>query len=120
ATEAPARTAPARTAPARTEPAGTATSEAPSELALLGRARAALATHPEVTLALCAEHASRYPEGVLREEREVLAIDALVATGRESQARARAVRFEAAFPQSVHRPHVSQALERFDAPSAAR
>ena len=84
--------------------------EAPSEIELLSRARAELAAHPRVTLRLCADHEALHPDGVLREEREVLAIDALLATGAHPQAEARAARFAREFPRSVHQRHVTQAL----------
>ncbi len=97
---------------ARTTPRATA--RAVSELELLGRARAALATDPRASLALCAQHARAYPDGALKEEREVLAIDALVASGQAERARARARRFERAFPRSVHARHVAETVERAD------
>lgn len=101
----PARDAPHR-APRVEEP--------PSEIELLARARAELASHPRTTLRLCTQHEALHPQGVLREEREVLVIDALLATDARAAAEARAQRFRRDFPHSVHERHVEQALEQAD------
>ncbi|PTL76577.1 hypothetical protein [Vitiosangium sp. GDMCC 1.1324] len=47
-------------------------------------------------------HAARFPEGALAQEREVLAIDALVRMGRRTEAGARAETFRARYPTSTH------------------
>jgi hypothetical protein len=60
------------------------------EVALLEKARAALAGSPAQALALADAHASRFPAGKLATEREMVAIDALVRQGRAGEARARA------------------------------
>src|SRR5262249_8668637 len=52
------------------------------EVALLDRARAALASSPAQALALADEHAARFPHGKLGMEREMVAIDALRRLGR--------------------------------------
>ena len=72
------------------------------ELALLEDARRALATDPARTLALADAHARRFAKPALAQERERLAIDALVRLGRRSEAEARAKSFEATYPQSAH------------------
>lgn len=59
------------------------------EVALLDRARAALASSPAQALALADEHAARFPRGKLGMEREMVAIDALRRLGREGEAKAR-------------------------------
>ena len=83
---------------------GAATDPTPeSEVDLLKRARSALGPAPATALTLTAEHAARFPRGALGQEREVLAIQALVQLGRRDEARARAARFLAAFPGSAHR-----------------
>jgi hypothetical protein len=51
-------------------------------------------------LALLAEHARRFPRGVLGEERDAETVLALCAAGRTSEARAAAQRFLAARPGS--------------------
>jgi hypothetical protein len=73
-----------------------------ADVTLVQSAHAALASDPARTLALCAEHARRFPNGLMAQEREVLAIEALVKTGRMSDARARADRFAASYPSSTH------------------
>ncbi len=77
------------------------------ERALLDAARAALRAG-DLTLARrnLAEHGLRYPEGALREEREVLAIEELVARGQRDAARGRAAAFHASFPGSIHAARV--------------
>jgi hypothetical protein len=46
-------------------------------------------------------HARRYPDSVMIEEREALAIKALVGQGSLAEARARGERFRARFPRSL-------------------
>jgi outer membrane protein assembly factor BamD (BamD/ComL family) len=69
---------------------------------LLERAQDALKTRPDEALALCNEHAKSYPNGMLAQEREVIAIEALVKMGRTAEAKSRADRFRARFPGSSH------------------
>lgn len=75
---------------------------APPETELLSRAQRALGGDPAAALAHCDEHLARYPGGALTQEREVIAIAALVRLGRVAEARSRAERFEAAYPGSGH------------------
>jgi hypothetical protein len=70
---------------------------------LLERARRALASDPNRALALTREHARSYPSGVLAQEREVIAIEALKRLGRGGEAEARRGTFEERYPQSAHR-----------------
>jgi hypothetical protein len=70
---------------------------------LLERARRALASDPNRALSLTREHARTYPSGVLAQEREVIAIEALRRLGRGSEADARRGTFEQRYPQSAHR-----------------
>ena len=76
--------------------------QAPSEGALLLQARRAMASDPAKALALTDEHARRFPSGDLGPEREVLAIEALCALKRRSEAHARLDAFRRQFPQSLH------------------
>lgn len=77
------------------------------ELELLAEARDALsADAPDRALSAVAAHARRHPRGRFDQEREVLAIRALVAAGRPDDARARAARFHRRFPGSLHRAAV--------------
>jgi hypothetical protein len=80
-----------------------------SELMLLERAADVLRANPAAALALAEEHAARFASGDLTQEREVIAIEALVRLNRRDEARDRASRFLAAFPSSAHRLRV-QAL----------
>jgi hypothetical protein len=67
---------------------------------LLRRARTALTTDPSRTLALTEQHRARFPRGMLTLERELLAIDALVAIGRRDEAQARGRRLLEADPDN--------------------
>jgi hypothetical protein len=90
-----------------------ATDEAPdslAELALLKRAKADARSEPATALELVAEHERRFPHGVLVEEREVIAIEALIAAGERRAAEARATRFFARFPHSAHARRVHALL----------
>jgi len=72
-----------------------------SEAELLEQARAALKSNPAVALVRANEHAARFPRGVLVQEREVLAIQALRKLGRAAEADRRAEAFAKAFPGSA-------------------
>ncbi|MBI5532195.1 MAG: hypothetical protein HY898_05750 [Deltaproteobacteria bacterium] len=76
--------------------------EGPSETALLQQAQGALGSDPGRALALTREHARRFPSGALSQEREAIAIQALVGLGRKAEARARAERFASANPGSAY------------------
>jgi hypothetical protein len=73
-----------------------------TEIQLLHRAQDALGSAPSRALDLLSLHAARFPAAALGQEREVLAIDALVRLGRIGEARARAAAFAARFPTSAH------------------
>ena len=79
-----------------------------AEVALLDAAQRSLASNPAETLRRCDEHARTFANGTLVQEREVLAIDALLRLGRRADAEARAARFRRAYPRSGH-------LRRIDA-----
>jgi hypothetical protein len=81
-----------------------------TEVALLQRAKGFVATDPRAALALVDEHAARFPNGLLDQEAEVIAIEALVAAGRASDAADRLTRFRAKFPKSAHLPHLETAV----------
>lgn len=80
-----------------------AAASAPLEPELLDRAHDAL-LHGDATgaLALTQQHARVYPQGVLAQEREVIAIEALLALKRRDEAKARGAAFRAAYPGSGH------------------
>jgi hypothetical protein len=73
----------------------------PSEAELLEQARAAMRADPARALQRANEHAARFPGGVLVQEREVLAIQALRKLGRSAEADRRAQAFAKAFPGSA-------------------
>lgn len=81
-----------------------------SEVALLARARAELASDPARSLASTDEHRERFGSGVLEQEREVIAIDALLRLRRRQDAEARAARFEQNFAGSAHARRVTALL----------
>jgi hypothetical protein len=72
-----------------------------SEAELLEQARSALKSDPARALARANGHRSRFPGGVLVQEREVIAIQALRRLGRTAEADRRAEAFEKAFPGSA-------------------
>jgi hypothetical protein len=73
-----------------------------SEISLLKRAREAMQANPRKALALSSEHAKLYPGGALEQEREVIAIDALLRLGRKAEAAERAKQFQAHHRGSAH------------------
>ncbi len=74
----------------------------PSEVELLRRARTALASRPREAFALTEQHRGHYPEGVFAQERDALAIEALLRAGDTDAARRLAQSFVAAHPSSPH------------------
>jgi len=72
------------------------------EASLLEQARHALAGNPARALALTTEHAKTFPNGVLAQEREVIAIAALRRLGRTAEAERRAESFDRNYPNSAH------------------
>ncbi len=83
--------------------ASNSTSSVEDEIALVKRAYAALRNgDPQGALLLAGEHAKKFPAGMLTQEREVIAIDALVRLGRRAEAVQRANAFRKAFPSSAH------------------
>jgi hypothetical protein len=80
--------------------------QAEDELALLQRASDAVASRPEEALRLADQDAFIYPAGALAQERELIAIQALVRLGRRSEASLRADQFFRNFPGSAHRPRI--------------
>jgi len=81
-----------------------------SELALLRRALGALQAQPMRSLELAAQHERDYAQGIFGQEREVIAIDALVALQRTGAAEARARRFLESYPRSAHAPRIRTLL----------
>ena len=88
-----------------------ASSELSRERALLDLARASASQgEPAKVLERVAAHAQQFPHGHLTEEREALAIRALLSLGREQEARERAQAFRSAYPNSFLTPVIDSAL----------
>ena len=85
-----------------------APAKALSEAALLEQARRALGSSPSSALLLANQHRARFPNGVLTQEREVIAIEALRRLHRSSEADQRATGFTKAFPGSAHQRMVDE------------
>jgi hypothetical protein len=109
--------APAPPPPPPSAPRGSASQAAEAddplvvETRLIDTARAALA-RGDFTASLAAVdlHAKRFPSGRLAEEREALAVQALVGAHRDDEARARGERFHQRFPASLLKDTVDSAL----------
>ncbi len=80
------------------------------EIALLARAHDALSGDPARSLALCKEHEGRFAGGHFAQEREAVAIEALVYLGRKAEARRRWDDFQRRYPSSSHRVHLQSLL----------
>jgi hypothetical protein len=80
------------------------------EFSLLERANRALAKSPALALSLADEHAKRFPASGMDQEREVIAITALVNLGQRSEAQKRAGRFSHAHAGSVYQGRIDKAL----------
>ncbi len=71
-----------------------------AEMRYLSRARELLDQHPAEALGVIEQHRRNYPNGVLREEREAFALEALVAVGRTDEAERRYYDFLREYPHS--------------------
>jgi hypothetical protein len=98
---------PARAAPSAPSPRG----DLVREREILDAAHAALA-HGRAADALAAvqRHATQWPRGYLGEEREVVRIQALAASGRRGEAEQLAIRFRTTHPKSMLLPAVDAAV----------
>jgi hypothetical protein len=85
--------------------------EAPDETTLLVEAWKALATRPDEALAITDKHAARYPQSKLSQERERIAIEALVRLGRAAEAKPRAARLLEAAPRSAYRRKIERLVD---------
>jgi hypothetical protein len=92
-------------------PAAPANAEA--EMEVFKRAQAALSSGDAAgALAACGAHQQAYPRSPFAQEREVIAIDALVRLGRRGEAEARADRFAKSWPSSGHNRRIDSLLGR--------
>ncbi|HMI91969.1 MAG TPA: hypothetical protein VK509_11425 [Polyangiales bacterium] len=80
------------------------------ELRLLDAAERSLASDPARSLAMIEHQARRFPAGQLVQERELIAIEALVRLGQRARAEARAQHFLAQHPDSTHARRVRTLL----------
>ena len=83
-----------------------------AEVALLSRANLALKSDPAQALSLTAQHRQQFPTGNLAQERDVIAIEALLALGEIERARQSLARFEATYPRSAHVLELRQIVDR--------
>jgi hypothetical protein len=81
------------------------------EAGLLLSARSALAGNPAMALRFTQEHARRFPNGYMGQEREVIAIEALRRLGQADAAQKRGAAFEQQYPGSAHRSKIEQTLQ---------
>jgi hypothetical protein len=95
----------AKTAPPRPEPA--------LELALLTRAQQALDMRPKQTMELVSEHERDYLHGIFAQEREMLAIEALLKLGKRDKALRRGQRFLRDYPESAHVRRVNNLMKQY-------
>jgi len=95
-------------------PAPPAVDPLAEEVRLIGAAQQAVRTEARQALELTGEHRRRFPDGVLAQEREVLAIEALVRLGRSRSARQRAADFIRLHPSSSYRVRIGAALQAGD------
>lgn len=97
----------APTPPPAPAPRRTTAPDLAAELAHLQRARAALDAHdPALALQHLASHAREFPDGQMREDRQLLRAEALCARGDAPAARAEATAFLREFPDSPHQARV--------------
>jgi hypothetical protein len=92
-------------------PPRTGASVLSQERAILDRARAKMSRgEPNEALSLLGDHEREHARGSLIEEREAMAINALVQLGRYREAEQRGAAFMARFPASLVLPSVQAAL----------
>jgi hypothetical protein len=82
----------------------------PSEIELLHRAQIALQARPREAFQLTQEHRRFYPEGEFAQERDALAIQALLRVGDTEKARDLAASFIRAYPSSPHAHRFREAM----------
>lgn len=80
------------------------------EFSLLERANRALGQSPALALTLADEHARRFPASEMDQEREVIAITALVDLGQRIEAQKRAGHFSLTHVGSVYQARIDKAL----------
>jgi len=86
--------------------------ETDTEFSLLRRAQQLLRTDPQRALDLCAAHSAQFSAAGMVQEREMIAIEALLRLRRIQEANARASTFVRLFPHSAHTSRLEQLLQR--------
>lgn len=81
------------------------------EMRLVREARDLLERDPTAALSLLDQHRHRYPQGVLREEREVYAIEALLLLRQTDQVERRYLEFREDFPASTFLPRLERLMQ---------
>jgi hypothetical protein len=104
--------APPAAEPAPATPTAAAHDDTTEELRLLARAQKALALDPAFALTLAHEHRRRFPSGSMDQEREVIAVNALVNLGRTGEARERAEHFAREHAGSAYAARMQSILAR--------
>jgi hypothetical protein len=101
----------AASAPAKAPSASAGAGQALAERLLLDVAYAALGQgQPAKALEPLEQHARRFPEGALREEREALTIQCLHNLANLEEARRRALSFKVRYPNSLFAPRIERVL----------
>jgi hypothetical protein len=86
--------------------------EMETERVMIQLARVRLAQKDgSAALQVIERHARAFPDGALAEEREALAVKALILAGYAEAARARGAQFRARYPRSIYLPVVEKSLE---------
>jgi hypothetical protein len=85
-----------------------------AEIRLIESARARVVSDPARALQLCLQHDQTFPDGVMREEREAIAVSALIALGRHSEALEHGARFLSGHPASPYGPSLREQLRSID------
>jgi len=96
------RPQPAPVRPARGGVQAEPPSDPEAELELLRRARGQLANTPQRALETTDQHHAQFRNGVFAQEREAIAIEALVRLGKHAQARQRTKAFHSRYPSSAY------------------
>lgn len=74
------------------------------------RARATAIGDPAQALAITRRHRAEFPNGVYAQERDFIAISALLKLGRRSEAEARAAAFRRRYPRSAYLVQIERML----------
>jgi hypothetical protein len=90
--------------------ASTSEIAAPTEVSLLRSAQVALQARPREAFQLTQQHRKLYPNGVFAQERDALAIQALMRSGDTEQARSLAQSFIRSYPSSPHAHRFREAM----------